>query len=89
MGNTLEQVAHVVRTLEGTDNWEDGLKHILENEIRRRLNRYELADQRFRRKYSLDHAAFRKPAWSRNWATPTRPRVTFAIGKWLSAASAP
>ncbi len=60
MGNTLEQLAHVVRNLEGTDNWEDGLKHILENEIRRRLNRYELADQRFQRKYSLDFAAFRQ-----------------------------
>jgi hypothetical protein len=60
MGIVLERVARIVQDLEGTVDWEDSLKRILENEIRRRLNRYELTDRQFRRKYGVDFATFRQ-----------------------------
>ena len=60
MGIVLEQMARVVQDLEGTADWETGLRRILENEIRRRLNRYSLTDQQFRRKYGMEFGTFRQ-----------------------------
>ncbi|MCX6030627.1 MAG: hypothetical protein NT169_15175 [Chloroflexi bacterium] len=60
MGVVLEQMARVVQDLEGTTDWEIGLKRILENEIRRRLSRYALTDQQFQRKYGVEFETFRQ-----------------------------
>jgi len=60
MGAALEQIVRIVNTLEPESDWEMGLQRILENEIRRRLNRYELADRQLQQKYEMDFKAFRQ-----------------------------
>lgn len=55
--------AHTLRIahqLVPADSAEASLKQIMINEIRRRLNRYELMDQRFRRKYGMSFEEFRE-----------------------------
>jgi len=60
MSIALERVARIVGTLEPEADWETGLQRILENEIRRRLNRYEWIDHQFQQKYGMDFESFRR-----------------------------
>ena len=60
MSSAWERVVRVVSTLEPETDWEAGLRRILENEIRRRLNRYDWMDRQFQQKYGVDFESFRQ-----------------------------
>lgn len=55
-----ETVIRVTNDLERGNDLNTKLKNILASEIRRRLNRYGLVNQRFCKKYKMDFAEFKK-----------------------------
>lgn len=59
MGEVAARTLEIARELIPAHSDDDSLQQILINEIRRRLNRYELVDDRFQRKYGLSFSEFR------------------------------
>jgi len=59
MGEVAARTLEIARELIPACSDDDSLRQILINEIRRRMNRYELVDDRFRRKYEMSFADFR------------------------------
>ncbi len=60
MSKVAPQTLEIVRQLSPAPSIEASLRQILASEIRRRLNRYELIDRHFRRKYGMDFKEFRE-----------------------------
>jgi len=54
-----ERVAHLISRLEPERDAESVLEQLLENELIRRLNRYELTDRSLSRKYGMSFAEFK------------------------------
>ncbi len=55
-----ERLVYLVNTLTDTDDFNEGLRRLLETEIRRRLNRYQLTDRQLQRKYGMTFEEFRE-----------------------------
>ncbi len=53
-----ESVLEIARQLEPAETAEASLRRVLANEIRRRLNRYDLIDRQFRKKYGMSFQEF-------------------------------
>jgi len=53
-----ERLIYLVNTLADTDDFNEGLQRLLETEIRRRLNRYQLTDRQLQRKYGMTFEEF-------------------------------
>ena len=60
MGEIAARTLEVARQLVPAASADVSMRRILTNEIRRRMNRYELMDRRFRHKYSMHFNEFRK-----------------------------
>jgi hypothetical protein len=54
------RLADLVAQLENTADLNQGLQRLLQREIRRRLNRYELTDRRFKEKYGMTFDDFQQ-----------------------------
>lgn len=59
MGEITTQTLDIARQLAPAPTAEASVRQILISEIRRRMNRYELIERRFRRKYRLRFEEFR------------------------------
>ncbi len=59
MSAILEKTLEIASRLEVAESPESSLRRIMENEIRRRLNRYELMARRFQEKYGMTFEQFR------------------------------
>jgi hypothetical protein len=54
-----QRMLEIANRLESSEDPDASLKRILENEIRRRLNRYELVNRRLQSKYGMTFEEFR------------------------------
>ena len=55
-----ERMVHLIERLEPEGNVNAKLKRLLERELIRRLNRYQLTDRNLSQKYGMSFAEFRK-----------------------------
>ncbi len=60
MGVLSKQIVHLVAQLEPERDTHSALELLLENEMIRRLNRYQLTDRTLRRKYEMSFAEFKE-----------------------------
>ncbi|MBC7227854.1 MAG: hypothetical protein H5T61_11580 [Thermoflexales bacterium] len=55
-----ERLIRIIDRLETGDQWETKLSRVLENEIRRRLARYEWIDRFYQKKYGMTFEEFER-----------------------------
>lgn len=55
-----ERLVRIIDRLEAGDQWETKLSRVLENEIRRRLARYEWIDRFYQKKYGMTFEEFER-----------------------------
>ncbi len=60
MGVLSKQIVHLVAQLEPERDTHNALERLLENEMIRRLNRYQFTDRTLRRKYEMSFAEFKE-----------------------------
>jgi len=59
MGVLSEQIVHLIAKLEPEHDTNSALERLLENEMIRRLNRYQFTDRTLRRKYGMSFPEFK------------------------------
>jgi len=82
MGAVSERVVNLIARLEPEQDMNSALEQLLENELLRRLNRYQFTERTLSRKYGMSFAEFKARRVVERQGFRLRSNRTFGIGKW-------